>query len=167
MLFLNIARCEPEPVCLAGIRMALSVQVYLQIDRPDQAEKQLKVYPLERTGSSCLAGAPSFVAQCAARSCAVAVHMDTGLTSRQPGLGLECRAALFPPLAQERPALGRQGRAGFTLAEARASRAQAMSALDDDATLTQLATAWVDLFLVRPLHAPPDMPPPRLPELRP
>lgn len=31
------------PCVFAGCRMALSVQVYLQIDRPDQAEKQLKV----------------------------------------------------------------------------------------------------------------------------
>ena len=32
------------PCAFAACRMALSVQVYLQIDRPDQAEKQLKVH---------------------------------------------------------------------------------------------------------------------------
>ena len=62
---------------LCCCRMALSVQVYLKMDRPDQAEKQLKVAPYLTWGGgfdSMLASVePQDVPEQAASACCVAV----------------------------------------------------------------------------------------------
>ena len=88
-LFMFATLCE----CGKSHRMALAVQVLLAMNRPDQAEKQVKV-PVGGSNNTLL-------------------------------------------------------KQGLMAVSHTWHNAQAMSSMDDDATITQLATAWVNMALVR------------------
>ena len=94
-------------------RMALCVQVYLKMDRPDLAEKQVRF-------SVGALGSPTLTLHCPH----VKVMRALGVPLALPLCHTSIRI-LFP------------------------SQVKAMSAVDDDATLTQLAAAWLGLHQAR------------------